>query len=309
MRNCRFSYVLIGVSIATLFFLIQRNSVSQSINFVGIPTPSSPLLPWTPELEHAVTCLRTAFQDGTSFRAAYHWFYLPETTDKCSSKIATILSMQEFVGEEPKFFIPTTSRNFTYKMLTLGVGHNLEAEEKIMKAHPGCTRYVGVDPDPKINQDLVEKLGGKFLKHVVAVDDNIGVASLLGQGQAYNTVQTKRTSLINVIKEAELTDVIDVLIMDIEGAEFSIFLDMIESPQKYPVICQLNIEFHDAFANGPEALDIIDSFDKMALQSRYLLLKVTQYPCSKPVFNRSFFINIKDEYCIKKYVSKLFTSA
>uniref|UniRef100_A0A7E4USN4 Methyltransf_21 domain-containing protein n=1 Tax=Panagrellus redivivus TaxID=6233 RepID=A0A7E4USN4_PANRE len=176
-----------------------------------------------------------------------------------------------------------------------------------MKAHSNCTRYVGVDPDPAINRALVEKLGGKFLKHVVAVDDNVGEASLLGK-TGYKTVETQRTSLSNVIKEANLTDVIDILLMDIEGAEFEILADMTKNPQKYPTICQINVEIHSPFENGPKGSAIIETLHEMTLQSRYLLLKVTQFKYSKQVFNRCFFINVRDEYCVKKYTNNLFTS-
>uniref|UniRef100_A0A7E4UT23 Methyltransf_21 domain-containing protein n=1 Tax=Panagrellus redivivus TaxID=6233 RepID=A0A7E4UT23_PANRE len=307
MTNRRISYVLIGVFITAIILLMRQNSIDsfsyKSDTVEGYLSPS-----WIPELTNAFTCLRKAFKDGTSFQAAYQWYYMSSTVDKCSDKVAKILHMETYKGDEDKFLIPGPTPNFNYTMLTLGVGHSVKAEELILKSHPSCTRYVGVDPDPAINQDLVEKLGGKFLKHVVAVDDNIGGASLLGK-RGYKTVQTQHTSFVNVVKEAELTKVIDILIMDIEGAEFGILADMIEHPQKYPTICQMNAEIHNAFENGPEGYAIIDNLHKMALQSRYLLLKVTQFKYSKNVFNRCFFINVKDDYCVKKYASKLFTSA
>uniref|UniRef100_A0A7E4VSQ3 Methyltransf_2 domain-containing protein n=1 Tax=Panagrellus redivivus TaxID=6233 RepID=A0A7E4VSQ3_PANRE len=88
--------------------------------------------------------------------------------------------MESFTGDERKFFIPSVQPNFTYNMMTLGVGHNVQAEVSIMKKYPTCLKYVAVDPSDEINEKLVTDVGGTFLQYAVGAESGIAPANLMG---------------------------------------------------------------------------------------------------------------------------------
>uniref|UniRef100_A0A7E4UQA3 Methyltransf_21 domain-containing protein n=1 Tax=Panagrellus redivivus TaxID=6233 RepID=A0A7E4UQA3_PANRE len=246
-------------------------------------------------------CLIEKFKNGDSFAAAIKWLNLQSEVKECRKPADKAIIADAFVGEEPKFFIPGPAPSFEYTMMTLGVGHNIDAEKKILQKYQKCSNYVAVDPTSEFNEKLVTDVGGHFLEMTVGAKDDVSLANVLNvQGTAYRPLNKTKTSLQNVIKLAKMEKV-DLLLIDIEGAEFDILDSFIEFPKNYSNICQFNIEIHSPWTNGVREANIIYTLSRLTRQKQYLLFNAETIQIGKEVFNRCFFINVKEPYCVKKY--------
>ncbi|KAF7634958.1 hypothetical protein Mgra_00005557 [Meloidogyne graminicola] len=75
---------------------------------------------------------------------------------------------------EIKYFLKFKNylNNTECNIITMGVGHSIEAELELKKNYPECT-FLSLDPDPEINADLVEKkLKGTFIKGIIGGEDS-----------------------------------------------------------------------------------------------------------------------------------------
>uniref|UniRef100_A0A7E4ZRJ0 Methyltransf_21 domain-containing protein n=1 Tax=Panagrellus redivivus TaxID=6233 RepID=A0A7E4ZRJ0_PANRE len=251
-------------------------------------------------------CLAEKFKNGNTFEAAFTWIFLSEVVQTCSAPANKTVIPELFFGEEQKYFIPAMTPNFEYTLLTLGVGHNIEAEKKILRKYKNCKSFVGVDPTSEINENLVVKEGGKFLQRTVGAKDEVAEAYLMNrQGNDSNWFNMTYTSLQNIITQAGMEDHVDLMLMDIEGAEFEILERFIDNPKKHTPICQLNVEIHSPWNNGVQKDEIVQTLFKLNEKREYLLYVADGIQVKKQVFNRCFFINVKDPYCIDKYYPAL----
>uniref|UniRef100_A0AC35FDZ4 Methyltransferase FkbM domain-containing protein n=1 Tax=Panagrolaimus sp. PS1159 TaxID=55785 RepID=A0AC35FDZ4_9BILA len=82
--------------------------------------------------------------------------------------------------------------------------------------------------------------------------------------------------------------------MDIEGDEYELMKDMIDNPELYPPICQINVEFHDSSKRTEIMLPL---FNKLFGESSYGGFFFSQ-------INKFHLINVKNDECLKKYFIK-----
>ncbi|KAI6237952.1 Methyltransf-21 domain-containing protein [Aphelenchoides besseyi] len=84
--------------------------------------------------------------------------------------------------DEPKYFLEFVDPQASCNYVTLGVGHDWEAEKKMQKRYPQC-RFLGVDPI-KENQKLVEaEPNSRFV--LAALSDTVGNKSALVYDKDY----------------------------------------------------------------------------------------------------------------------------
>uniref|UniRef100_A0A7E4VCB9 Methyltransf_21 domain-containing protein n=1 Tax=Panagrellus redivivus TaxID=6233 RepID=A0A7E4VCB9_PANRE len=250
-------------------------------------------------------CLIHNFRDGDSFQAGIVWLNLSEVVKTCRAPANQSVIFDTFFGAEPKFMIPGPTPDFEYTMLTFGVGRSVKAEEMIMHKYKNCKKFVAVDPTAEVNEKLVTDAGGRFLELTVGAKDDVFAASImqkpLGNRLPYITKNVTHTSIESTIKKAEMGDIVDIMLMDIEGAEFEILENFIDQSVKRTTICQMNVEMHSPWVNVVKKNNIIRTLYNLSKKREWMLFEVNPVKIRYEVFHRSFFINVKDPYCVQKY--------
>uniref|UniRef100_A0A7E4UWH6 Methyltransf_21 domain-containing protein n=1 Tax=Panagrellus redivivus TaxID=6233 RepID=A0A7E4UWH6_PANRE len=211
---------------------------------------------------------------------------------------------EAFIGAEPKYFVPGPTPDFEYTMMTIGVGHNIDAEKKILKKYKKCSKYVGVDPTAEFNEKLVTDAGGQFMEMTVGAKDDVSAARILdkeGDHLQYRWHNVTHSSLQTTFNKANIEKAVDLLLLDVEGAEFEILESFINKPENHTTICQFNVEVHSPWTNGLYKSNIIHTLYRLSKKREFMLFNVAPAQIGHEVFNRCFFINVKDPYCVEKY--------
>uniref|UniRef100_A0AC35GQR1 Methyltransferase FkbM domain-containing protein n=1 Tax=Panagrolaimus sp. PS1159 TaxID=55785 RepID=A0AC35GQR1_9BILA len=148
----------------------------------------------------------------------------------------------------------------------------------------------------------IQKISGHFVKAAVGGKTEKGRITRLDATEILNHYEKVQkisaASLIEMYHGKERP--IDLVNFDIEGAEFEVF-EMMPNEKIYKQICQFNVEFHhpetiQSDYSVAEGIKILRNliFDGTFIWVKNDILFETFYP--------SFFINIKNRYCFKKYL-------
>uniref|UniRef100_A0A7E4UUD2 Methyltransf_21 domain-containing protein n=1 Tax=Panagrellus redivivus TaxID=6233 RepID=A0A7E4UUD2_PANRE len=151
-----------------------------------------------------------------------------------------------------------------------------------LQDHPRC-----LNPDTRRTVGAKERIAGAYLMN--------------RQGNDSDWYNMTYTSLQNIIIQAGMKEHVDLMLMDIEGAEFEILSHLIENPEMYSSICQLNVEIHSPWNNGIQKDNIVHTLFRLTDKREYMLYVAHGVQYKKQIFNRCFFINVKDPYCVDKY--------
>uniref|UniRef100_A0A914P5B9 Methyltransferase FkbM domain-containing protein n=1 Tax=Panagrolaimus davidi TaxID=227884 RepID=A0A914P5B9_9BILA len=174
---------------------------------------------------------------------------------------------------------------------------DVKAEKDLLKMLPQC-KFIGVDPDPdKSGKPFIEVTKGKYIEGAVGVSAGFYNSTVLKKN-AYKQEVLQHYSLKELLSQNfKDNEIVDFLFMDIEGAEFELIEDLINNPNEYPIICQINVEFHDPNEHKG-GKRFFQSMMKSVKEKVYLPIKVD--PLMKYSFNRIFFMNI-NEICLNKF--------
>lgn len=188
-------------------------------------------------------------------------------------------------------------------MVTLGIGHDTMAEEKLNRTLPN-TKFYGADPIIEPNRQLYTAFG-KYFPFAIGKKPGFTKFRVL-PNQNQKTRKYEYQDVTTIPFTYFLSDIlglkqIDIAWIDIEGGEFE-FLDQIHRggplDEKGISICQFNLEVHSKF-NPPGAQIYHDFIFKVLEDKRYVFLK----PAVTDVgVHRMFFINLENEKCIRKYL-------
>uniref|UniRef100_A0A183BTY4 Methyltransf_21 domain-containing protein n=1 Tax=Globodera pallida TaxID=36090 RepID=A0A183BTY4_GLOPA len=190
-------------------------------------------------------------------------------------------------GDEYKYFIsflPNAAKYLPCTVITLGVGHTVDAERNLINLYPEC-RLIAADPSAEINANLTREIGGTFVHAAVG-----------------GKTATKQPEQVNAERHP-----VDLLMIDIEGAEFGIFEQLAFHYELFPTpICQINIEVHDPdtlFANYTHQ-QFFRSLDTLLRSGRFALMNTDMFTKQAPLhlFLRMFFVNIVEERCTRKFI-------
>lgn len=148
------------------------------------------------------------------------------------------------------WWIETKDLNSESKIVSAGLGRDISFDLALIEQY-GC-RIVGLDPTPKATDYVAEKTATvpEFIFQQVAIARTDGVIHLSPPENSKNVsfqlsgedkgVAFPSKSLTTILSEYSW-DKIDLLKMDIEGAEFEVLQDLFE---KNIPVNQLCVEFH-----------------------------------------------------------------
>lgn len=189
------------------------------------------------------------------------------------------------------------NRKILSVIITLGIGHDTAAEEKLIKDLPHGSEFFGADPMHEINEDLYTKLPGKYFPFAVANSSGFFEANVL-HNVSYTTKTVVTIDIIYFLKNLVKKTFIDDIWIDAEGAEYGIF-DYFFNGGKFDengiTFCQFNIEVHD-----PK-----DQQKKLFHDFIFQLLKDRKYAIYRPVQGyhmRLFMVNFANEECVYKNI-------
>ncbi|EFP00313.1 hypothetical protein CRE_18799 [Caenorhabditis remanei] len=188
-------------------------------------------------------------------------------------------------------------------MVTLGIGHDTIAEEKLNRTLPN-TKFFGADPIIEPNRQLYTAFG-KYFPFAIGKKPGFTKFRVL-PNQNQKTRKYEYQDVTTIPFTYFLSDIlglkqIDIAWIDIEGGEFE-FLDQIHRggplDQKGITICQFNLEVHSKF-HPPGAQVYHDFVFRVLEEKRYVFLK----PAATDIgVHRMFFINVENEKCIRKFL-------
>uniref|UniRef100_A0AC34Q360 Methyltransferase FkbM domain-containing protein n=1 Tax=Panagrolaimus sp. JU765 TaxID=591449 RepID=A0AC34Q360_9BILA len=181
--------------------------------------------------------------------------------------------------------------------MTLGIGKDVSAEMAFKKAYPR-TEFFGVDLDEEISGKMFrEQLGGKFIRGLVGLNHGNYLASVVDYDgkEGYTDHNLTHYSFKEILEMFEIKQPIDLLLMDIEGDEFPLIPAIMKKSNDYPIICQIDTEFHDI--EKYNMTDITNIMSELTKTGKYLYA----HQSSWTTFYRSFLINVVDPYCLKKF--------
>ncbi|CAP30561.2 Protein CBG11400 [Caenorhabditis briggsae] len=242
------------------------------------------------------------------------------TVDKKLSRVDTLRLMDTF----QKCINPIVERwrdNVDAKedniMVTLGVGHDTMAEEKLNRTLPN-TYFYGADPIIEPNRQLYSAFG-KFFPFAIGREPGFTKFRVL-PNQNQKTSESRKIYLEKMVflGTYEFQDVttipltyflsdilklkrIDIAWIDIEGGEFEFLYQFYRGgllDQKDITICQFNLEIHSKF--HPLGAQVFHDFVFQILDDkRYVFLKPTR---TEPGVHRMFFINLENLECVRKFL-------
>ncbi|ULT85948.1 hypothetical protein L3Y34_005968 [Caenorhabditis briggsae] len=188
-------------------------------------------------------------------------------------------------------------------MVTLGVGHDTMAEEKLNRTLPN-TYFYGADPIIEPNRQLYSAFG-KFFPFAIGREPGFTKFRVLpNQNQKTRTYEFQDVTTIPLTYF--LSDIlklkrIDIAWIDIEGGEFEFLYQFYRGgllDQKDITICQFNLEIHSKF--HPLGAQVFHDFVFQILDDkRYVFLKPTR---TEPGVHRMFFINLENLECVRKFL-------
>eukprot|EP00081_Caenorhabditis_elegans_P017257 NP_497379.1 Uncharacterized protein CELE_Y82E9BL.12 [Caenorhabditis elegans] len=188
-------------------------------------------------------------------------------------------------------------------MVTLGIGHDTMAEEKLNRTLPN-TKFFGADPIIEPNRQLYTAFGKYFPFAIGKKPGFTKFRVLPNQNQRTRKYQYQDVTTIPLtyfLSDILGLEQIDIAWIDIEGGEFE-FLDQLHKggplDEKGVSICQFNLEVHSKF-HPPGAQIYHDFVFKVLEDRRYVFLKPAH---SDSGVHRMFFFNLENEKCVRKFL-------
>lgn len=180
--------------------------------------------------------------------------------------------------------------------VTLGIGGDIKAEEKLRDLLPNC-KFYGADPISKHGR-IFERIGKYFNFGVSGDESGIHRASVLIENGEYGYEDVMTVNFAEFLDIHAKIDKIDFLWIDAEGAEYSIFLRHPLADTKR-TICQIDVETH---GHLPKYGMNTSAFNDMVVS----IVKDTPFI---PVWSKEhvenmiihFYVNVLDKYCVDKY--------
>ncbi|KAL3071490.1 hypothetical protein niasHT_031854 [Heterodera trifolii] len=196
----------------------------------------------------------------------------------------------------------------TCTIVTFGVGHTVRAERELIKIYPEC-HLVAADPSAEINANLTQSVGGTFVQGPIGAETANQQPVISWEEHAIERKLVTQIGIIDFMNNHTKWEhePVDLLLMDIEGAEFGIIELFAYHFERFTgSICQINIEVHDPntlIANYTHQ-QFFQSFDTLIRSGQFALMNTDMYTASAPLhlFLRLFFVNVVDEKCTKKFL-------
>ncbi|KAJ1358297.1 hypothetical protein KIN20_016699 [Parelaphostrongylus tenuis] len=204
--------------------------------------------------------------------------------------------------EDPKYFILNRTDTKPAVILTIGVGADIDAEEKLKEVLPKGTEFFGADPIRVPNAELFSKVG-KFFSLAVGGYSGLYEASVRNESSVYEPLLVNHVDVLTFILKMVKHNFIDHIILDNEGPEYDIIPMMAVDnlfADSNVVVCHLNVEFHQP---GPK--ERLPRFLKIMFD----MLRVGRYGIVRNInigHQKMFLVNYEDPRCVEKYLKQFF---
>ncbi|KAI6224490.1 Protein of unknown function DUF13 domain containing protein [Aphelenchoides fujianensis] len=240
---------------------------------------------------------RLAYWRALELRPELKWMALVGTYDSSEVDFGWLYT---FLSDgERKYFLDFVERDAPCRVFTLGVGADFSGETGLSNRYPQC-EFVAVDPDAETNRPLVERLPtARFVQAVVGAAEGNFSASIRGANGRYERQTVAHREIAAFLDEQGGRErPIDLLLVDVEGAEFRLLPKLLDAQDRLPAICQLNAEVHFP----PERFGLATA-DALAALHRFLAdgpFTVFNMDSQKQML-RLFLVNAQDERCVEKF--------
>lgn len=305
MHRQQYTTLIMVFGIVCLMVVVLNPPRFFSVKIVDLEEPPTEIPPKRVSFfeEYRQCVLDGVFDAGK----AQMWNNLQKVTDKCEVdfSIRKRIDLKALPNaDEVKYVKGPSGGPDGFKpdeecsVVTLGVGHDVRAEEALVKMIPKHCQFFGADPIAEQNRAEYEKVG-KFYEMAVGATTGIRTASVLGYkgSNNYQDVNMTHIHFLTFLQENVKRHVIDFLLMDNELAEYDMlpfFLPGGLLDRNNIIICQWNCEFHGTDENNRKKLS--DFMIKNIVAGKYIpmyLVTVSHI--------RSVLINTQDELCLKRY--------
>ncbi|KJH47460.1 hypothetical protein DICVIV_06447 [Dictyocaulus viviparus] len=205
-------------------------------------------------------------------------------------------------SDEIKYFIISDDVTTPKVVVSLGIGEDIRAEQKLQKLLPNGSLFYGADPVTVTNAELFSKIGTFFPLAISRETGRYQSHIRLSNG-AYEPMTVVNIDVITFFTKMVNHTYIDYLIMDNEGPEYEIVPMIVidDSFEQNNIIpCQMNVEFH---VPPPH-----DRYGKFAT-IMWKMLEVGRYGILHSVnvgHQRMFIVNFDNPYCLEKYLEQYF---
>ncbi|KAL6734753.1 hypothetical protein Aduo_005256 [Ancylostoma duodenale] len=240
----------------------------------------------------------------SSFRGAVDHCY--DTTPMRNIKMTGVSNKDEF-----KFHIFNNTDKTPSNVITLGIGWDVLAEQKLKSLLPNGSHFYGADPIYDDNDRLFSTVG-QFFPLAVGNETMLSSAYVMPKqlrGQyVYRTMV--HIDVITFLTKLTRTPFIDQFLMDNEGAEYDL-LPMMGRDGAFDhngiTVCQINVEMHYGHANFKERFATI--VKRLLEDRRYAVFRqrqFTEYLNLATSHQRTFLLNFENKTCVEKYISQYF---
>ncbi|PAV83545.1 hypothetical protein WR25_20454 isoform B [Diploscapter pachys] len=175
------------------------------------------------------------------------WKNLPKVMQQCQGILMNdTIKVDDFRNndETKRHILPLNEDELT-TIITLGVGRDTVAEENLLKALKGPSKFYGADPIYEINAEKYNKFGTFFNFGIGAESGMFNLSVLIGRDYAIRLLPT--ISLVHFVKDILKINFIDDIWIDNEGAEYNLFPYFLkdgELDRNNITVCQCNLEAH-----------------------------------------------------------------
>ncbi|KAH7697374.1 Protein K01D12.1, partial [Aphelenchoides avenae] len=151
------------------------------------------------------------------------WVQMAKTYNDLWKPYFDLLQPFSFVSDsEVKYFVNFTRPHDECNVITMGIGGTVDGEKELLKRYPQCT-FLGVDPNSEENRNLVESIPrATFVQAAVAGGTGKRQAYLKQKNGAYSGAHVDHIGFIDLLKTLNGKRTVDLLILDVEGAEYGI---------------------------------------------------------------------------------------
>ncbi|PIC25304.1 hypothetical protein B9Z55_018284 [Caenorhabditis nigoni] len=234
------------------------------------------------------------------------WHSFTTLTESCDYLEAyKALDIRTAENQDKTKYVAFPHRDENLTMVTLGIGHDVNAEIKLKELYPNI-EFFGADPASDINEDLyVNTLGGQYFE--CAVSGTTGMRkSRVYEREKYEEKITKHVGVDYFFKNVLQKDRIDILWIDIEQNEYPI-LEQLHSDgiidRKGVKICQINVELHKDLFEPKSEIEMLKFHDfvwKLLEDKKYIMMKTHYVKASS--FIRTFIVNVSDKECANLFL-------
>ncbi|CAI2354917.1 unnamed protein product [Caenorhabditis sp. 36 PRJEB53466] len=229
------------------------------------------------------------------------WYSFVNLTKECDNLDALkALDIRPVENTDEVKYVAYPKKDEDITMVTLGVGHDVDAEVKLKELYPK-TEFFGVDPIGEGNKDIYErKLNGTFFQIAVSGSGGMFKSHVFRKG--YGNEMTMHIGAGYFFGEMLRKPKIDVLWIDTEGHEYTV-LELLhrggEFEKRGVKVCQMNVEMHkDTYKESQgEKQKFHDFVWKVLEDGKYVMLKPFFVSWRNKGFIRTFIVNVADKQC------------